>query len=992
MSTNIAQNGGTILLRQDGSDIQYSSEGSNVWTTISVFPIWITNSSPSSSNILTVKLTTDITINDLNFSFRCASTYITFDGQNYKWTFNDVLGYTGLIQNGGGGYPSFSNVIIKNMSTYATGTTTLSDYCGWLCKVHYGSGNTTNNLEINNCKNYATIINGGGGFCGALLCSGGGSITINDCENFAPVSGAGLATQDTGHNGGIIVVNNFRNSGVVFGGGGLISVAGTKCKITINNCSNTGEIHGGSGILSYSLGAEPMSGWIRFTNCYNTGDIRSGGGIIGNFSLGDITISKCYNTGNLIGIGACGGIAGKEIGIASPWATVPTSNIVISECYNTGTIGNNCAGILAERSCDGGRYRRENTITISDCYSTGTINSGGSGICGNYSGSNNAILTITNCYSSGNIGSNGGGIIGTYSGTNQNRDGYGIVNINNCYSRGTISSSSGGICGQYAAVDSNSSVTVSNCYSSGLISGVNPIGIFGNNKGSAASFSNCYVANNSWSDSDANANLTGVPSSTPGVGTIWASVDSANSPYILLSIAMKLFPKVDTVLSNFNNLSKEIGETFDITDPSSNSPAPFVYTSSNTSVARFGTAITEQPIIPNNYGTVTINEITMAFAVSGDGNTIVIAHYNNSSISYSKYNGSSWSSYVTINNTQPFSGIYYGCCLTSDGLRGIITSTGGYCYFFTWDGTAYSSITRTLDTTVRGYNDVGVTSDGSRIVAVADGQVYFATWNGTNYDAFISTGLTLSPSQGVCITSDGSKIAYCDNTNLVYWASWNGTNYVNPIKINGASNSGRRLRFMNNGNMLVYAPYYAPPQYSLFVDSINNYNSFVGLPTIPYGEDPWGFAVSSTSVYMLVSSPVNTIKSWTISNINNLIDSSRQIKVVGSGSATITATQNETIGFKQGSISFLLTVVKGNPRLISIDSNVVGGNDQFKFISTSNVPFSYTFSDTSVVQLNGNGTFSFLNNCSVLVTAHQDESNDYFSGDFTSVISYNKLD
>jgi hypothetical protein len=73
----------------------------------------------------------------------------------------------------------------------------------------------------------------------------------------------------------------------------------------------------------------------------------------------------------------------------------------------------------------------------------------------------------------------------------------------------------------------------SNCYSSGIITTAGR-GIYGTGKVNGTE-TNCYAANNNWSDLSANLALTGVPISTSSVGTAWVST-AINSPYELYAI------------------------------------------------------------------------------------------------------------------------------------------------------------------------------------------------------------------------------------------------------------------------------------------------------------------------------------------------------------------------------------------------------------------------------------------------------------------------
>jgi hypothetical protein len=113
----------TIYLRQNGTDIQESSNYTT-WTTISSFPKTFTNPSPSTTNILTINLITNLTINSTTKYFIIGSQYITFEGNNKTVTINNTSNYLGLIRNGTSLLnDGFSNVVIQNLGVLAVNST-----------------------------------------------------------------------------------------------------------------------------------------------------------------------------------------------------------------------------------------------------------------------------------------------------------------------------------------------------------------------------------------------------------------------------------------------------------------------------------------------------------------------------------------------------------------------------------------------------------------------------------------------------------------------------------------------------------------------------------------------------------------------------------------------------------------------------------------------------------------------------------------------------
>ena len=211
------------------------------------------------------------------------------------------------------------------------------------------------------------------------------------------------------------------------------------------------------------------------------------------------------------------------------------SNKII--CNNCSSAGNITGGGILGRNCT--------NCEAYKCFSTGEINvlpnwfSGG-GIYGALASN----CTANNCYSTGNIyfstsNTGCGGIFGFSS------SGSAI----NCYSRGIIGFNGGTTCGGIFGTSSSGSAT--NCYSSGTINAGNGIG--------GGSQSNCYVADGSWTDASANAILTGTPTETNPIGTVWTNFKmSANTPYKLV------------VYMNYVDTSTEMTELMNSTNESDN--------------------------------------------------------------------------------------------------------------------------------------------------------------------------------------------------------------------------------------------------------------------------------------------------------------------------------------------------------------------------------------------------------------------------------------
>jgi len=306
----------------------------------------------------------------------------------------------------------------------------------------------------------------------------------------------------------------------------------------IINCTNNGEIATNlcGGICGDRLGA--FGGEVTITNCTNNGtiiSILSSGGIVGSsagFTGGSVTFVNCTNTGAITGENA-GGIAGSTAGASN-------GSITFTGCTNTGLI----SGIYAGGIVGYGAGFNSLSIIITGCANIGTISGQfAGGIAGAAFGYNNQNSTIINSYSNGNItGNNAGGIVGAIVGFTDSLN-PSNVNITNSYSLGAISTTAGGICGgtDGSTYSVNPNITITNCYSFGTIVDANS-GIVSILYPAPTNKPNTYVANNAWSVTTANANLTGTPINinTNNPGVTWTMITDG-TPYVLSAYNAPLY-------------------------------------------------------------------------------------------------------------------------------------------------------------------------------------------------------------------------------------------------------------------------------------------------------------------------------------------------------------------------------------------------------------------------------------------------------------------
>ncbi len=189
---------------------------------------------------------------------------------------------------------------------------------------------------------------------------------------------------------------------------------------------------------------------------------------------------------------------------------------------------------------------RSGIILIDSCYATWetelTSSSGGIvGLEAFFGATGNAQLIVTSCYTFGPIGESAGGICGGFAG--KLMGGRAKIIISSCYTTGSIVNAGGilGISGGYLInpeIDDAASVTVTSCYSSGAITegGGGIVGL----QSTAVTQTNCYSANNQWSDAVASTILDGTPATYPGIGIKWASIGN-NNPWFLTKFNSQLY-------------------------------------------------------------------------------------------------------------------------------------------------------------------------------------------------------------------------------------------------------------------------------------------------------------------------------------------------------------------------------------------------------------------------------------------------------------------
>ena len=362
----ILENGGTtIYIRQtdslDINTLQYSND-QTTWNQLTL-PVAIVNTN-TSTGMLNVEITTDLTFNDSSHYFICNSSHIQFGstsvGQNGSRPTIFIVGmtdYPGLISNGSHYSNGYSNINVFNLIVDGT-TSTLLDDGGWFGQTDYGK-NAVDNYIIN-CTSLGDISEDSGGIVGSnaaysdsvlatlfiTRCSSSGTIGVRAGGIVGRYSGYG--NHDNGTNtdyAGTIVCEQCwstgfisSDSGGIFGyAAGYITFGITGVGSYATKCYASGAIGQNSGGI-FGLDAG-LQGYAEAFRCYSTGNIaNTGGGIFGN----NVTQPRSAQAINCYSIGAFSSANGVYVTSASP--------VVVTNCY---AANGNWSSLTANQSLTG---------------------------------------------------------------------------------------------------------------------------------------------------------------------------------------------------------------------------------------------------------------------------------------------------------------------------------------------------------------------------------------------------------------------------------------------------------------------------------------------------------------------------------------------------------------------------------------------------------------------------------------------------------------
>ena len=151
------------------------------------------------------------------------------------------------------------------------------------------------------------------------------------------------------------------------------------------------------------------------------------------------------------------------------------------------------------------------------------------------------------------------------------------------------------------------------------------------------------------------------------------------------------------------------------------------------------------------------------------------------------------------------------------------------------------------------------------------------------------------------------------------------------------------------------------------------------------------FAVSTTNINNVIEPPSSNSPgtfTYTSSDVNVADISGNILTIVGSGTATITATQSETANYNQGTVSVIVTISKITPVL----SNFTIPRTTFEHTIIQLIPpqstnpsglFTYTSSNPAIADISGN-LLIIVGKGTATITAIQSATSIFFSNSITA--------
>jgi hypothetical protein len=398
------------------------------------------------------------------------------------------------------------------------------------------------------------------------------------------------------------------------------------------------------------------------------------------------------------------------------------------------------------------------------------------------------------------------------------------------------------------------------------------------------------------------------------------------------------------------------GVTYSLTDPSSNSPGAFTYTSSNTSIA-----------------TIDGNEVTTV----GVGSCIITAYQAETD----NYFSADTSANLVVNKATPnigpldtqspqYWGVTYSLTDPSSNSSGAFTYTSSETSIATINGKQVTTIIpgTTIITATQAETAYYVSGDVSANLIVNKQSPTIGPLNTQSPKTYGDEPYTLTdPSSN----SPGAFTYSSSNTSVADICG-------NEVTIIGAG-SCTIIAYQEATNLYTSGSTSSP----LIVNKATPVLSDFSIPTKTYGDNPFQITEPSSNSPGAFTYIVAGSIPQPVADISGNI-----ITIIGAGTATITATQEETSNYTSASIQTFFTVNKAYPVIgpLNTQSPKTYGDAPYALTDpTSNSPGAFTYEslDPSYATVVGNIVTILKatgdNSCTIM--AYQAETNNYFSGD-----------
>ena len=406
-------------------------------------------------------------------------------------------------------------------------------------------------------------------------------------------------------------------------------------------------------------------------------------------------------------------------------------------------------------------------------------------------------------------------------------------------------------------------------------------------------------------------------------------------------------------ITNFLVPTKTFGDvSFNITPPTTNSPASFTYTSSDTTVATVsGSRIT---IVGGGTATITANQASTANYLSGSIPATFTVNQatptiTNFSVPAKIVGDASFNLVVPTSNSS-------GLITYTSSNEAVATIDGSTV---TIVGNGVSTITAVQASTTNYLSGSITATFIVRLTPViTDFSVTAKTFGDVSFNIIAPT----TDSDGVfTYTSSNTAVATVSGSRVTIVAAGSATiTAVQSMTINYISGT-------------ITAP--------LVVSKATAILTNFSVPIKTFGNAAFAITAPTTN------SP--GALTYTSSNTAVATVSGTTITIVGGGTATITANQASTANYLAGTITATLTVNQATPTITNfvVPAKVIG-DASFNLVnptSNSSGLFTYTSSDTTVATIEGN-VVTIITNGIVTITASQASTTNYISRSLTGTL------